>query len=170
MSYYLFYLLIDWYLIGIMNSDDFNSTDMNMDDDDELYKIYPYADYKIAYSQSLIASFTYIYYAYFLIKNMFVNVDNIIKNSSYIKYVYCNLDYIIKITCEDLSNLRVLKLAYSKIKTFIIIRSIKYFMSNPKIFMTARNIIKNIKENNKENIINVSTTLLTEQNKSKKIE
>ena len=167
MFFYLMYLLVDSYLISIMNYDDFKSTDMNMDDD-EIYKTYPYNDYEVAYKQSLIASFTYINYMYFLTKNVFVYIDGIIKNSYHVKYVYCNLDYIMKITYEDLSNLRVLKLAYSKIRTFIMVKSIKYLMNNPKTIMMVKNMIKNGTQNSKERIVNINTTLLNEQERINK--
>lgn len=167
MSFYFMYLMVDWYLISIMDSDDFNSTDMNIDED--MYKTYPYADYELAYKKSLISSFGYVNGMYFLTKKLFVMVDDMIKNSQNVKYVYCNLDYIIKITYEDLCNLRVLKLAYSKIRTFIMVRSIKYVMSNPKIIMTVRNMMKNVTQNSKERVVNVNTTLLSEQNRKDRV-
>lgn len=175
MSFYLVYLAVDSYLISIINSDSFVSTSMDMDDENDLYKTYPYEDYLKAYNKSLFYSFVYLKSMYFLTKNLFVHFDNIIKNSPTIKYTYCNLDYILVITYEDLFNLRIFKLAYSKIKTFIMVKSIKYLMNNPKTITMIRNMMKNVThntdkntdKNTKDRIINVNTSLLNEHDKTK---
>lgn len=159
--FYLLLLAVDTYMDHIINSDDFISTEMAFDlnEDIAIVILQPLSDYKKAYNTSALKNLQSFGNVYLTYKKLVRPLELLYKNTKYLPPLYSAInEHLINklyICFNFICSLWITKYMVNKVKMYFIRKTISTVMNNPQIQTNIMGMIKNMNTSNKT--INVNT-------------
>jgi hypothetical protein len=169
-GFYLFMYSIDKYVNYIISSDDFISTDMNSDSNEEIEYVilHPLDDYQKAFNTSILKSYKNVGHVYMTYKKTLRPFEQMYKNSVYLPQLYNALNESLLDKFHNIylliCSLQIVKYTSNKIKMYMLQKTFKILLSNPQLQNNIINVVKNMNIRHYP-IINVKTQQLNSTNK-----